>query len=251
MIKFAFYGRVSTEDQQDPESSRSWQLTRSRALIEARGGGSLIDELQRWKAAAPAEVEELRGRIAELAERLARVEERPSRLVIAWEVVDEVLDGTAAEASPEGVTAPAGSGRRPPWRPGLEASVLPQGYRDLLEVAEDAGRPQRAAQIAAAKALAVLAAAEITAQVAADLTRDQRTGIDACLRYLTGKDDYLCYDHTWRLTPHDFVRRTAPVPYGEVTVGVGSRRGFTSVSAGGHCDATDHDQQAGVAAVPA
>ena len=38
MIKFAFYGRVSTEDQQDPESSRGWQLTRSRALIEPRGG---------------------------------------------------------------------------------------------------------------------------------------------------------------------------------------------------------------------
>ena len=38
MIKFAFYGRVSTEDQQDPESSRSWQLTRSRALIESRDG---------------------------------------------------------------------------------------------------------------------------------------------------------------------------------------------------------------------
>jgi site-specific DNA recombinase len=38
MIKFAFYGRVSTEDQQDPQSSRSWQLTRSRALIETRGG---------------------------------------------------------------------------------------------------------------------------------------------------------------------------------------------------------------------
>ena len=38
MIKFAFYGRVSTEDQQDPESSRSWQLTRSRALIESHGG---------------------------------------------------------------------------------------------------------------------------------------------------------------------------------------------------------------------
>jgi site-specific DNA recombinase len=30
--------RVSTEDQQDPESSRSWQLTRSRPLIEARDG---------------------------------------------------------------------------------------------------------------------------------------------------------------------------------------------------------------------
>jgi site-specific DNA recombinase len=35
---FAFYGRVSTEDQQDPESSRGWQLSRSRALIEPAGG---------------------------------------------------------------------------------------------------------------------------------------------------------------------------------------------------------------------
>jgi site-specific DNA recombinase len=38
MIKFAFYGRVSTEDEQDPQSSRSWQLARSRALIGSRGG---------------------------------------------------------------------------------------------------------------------------------------------------------------------------------------------------------------------
>jgi site-specific DNA recombinase len=38
VIRFAFYGRVSTEDQQDPESSRAWQLTRSRALIDARDG---------------------------------------------------------------------------------------------------------------------------------------------------------------------------------------------------------------------
>jgi DNA invertase Pin-like site-specific DNA recombinase len=36
--RFAFYGRVSTEDNQDPASSRAWQLTRSRALIEPRGG---------------------------------------------------------------------------------------------------------------------------------------------------------------------------------------------------------------------
>lgn len=27
MMRFAFYGRVSTEDQQDPESSKQWQLT--------------------------------------------------------------------------------------------------------------------------------------------------------------------------------------------------------------------------------
>jgi site-specific DNA recombinase len=38
VIKFGFYGRVSTEDNQDPESSRGWQLTRSRTLIEPRGG---------------------------------------------------------------------------------------------------------------------------------------------------------------------------------------------------------------------
>lgn len=35
---FAFYGRVSTEDQQDPESSKGWQLSRSRTLIDPAGG---------------------------------------------------------------------------------------------------------------------------------------------------------------------------------------------------------------------
>jgi hypothetical protein len=34
MIQFVFYGRVSTEDQQDPQASRNWQLARARALIE-------------------------------------------------------------------------------------------------------------------------------------------------------------------------------------------------------------------------
>ncbi len=37
-MRFAFYGRVSTEDQQDPESSRNWQLARSRQLIEPTSG---------------------------------------------------------------------------------------------------------------------------------------------------------------------------------------------------------------------
>ena len=41
----------------------------------------------------------------------------------------------------------------PPWRAGLEASALPEAYRDLLEVLEDAGRPLRAGQIAAAAGL--------------------------------------------------------------------------------------------------
>lgn len=37
-MDFAFYGRVSTEDQQDPKASRGWQLFLSRALIEPVGG---------------------------------------------------------------------------------------------------------------------------------------------------------------------------------------------------------------------
>lgn len=36
-MKFAFYGRVSTEDHQDPETSRNWQITRARGLIEPAG----------------------------------------------------------------------------------------------------------------------------------------------------------------------------------------------------------------------
>ncbi len=35
---FAFKGRVSTEDNQDPDASRNWQISRSRALIEPAGG---------------------------------------------------------------------------------------------------------------------------------------------------------------------------------------------------------------------
>jgi site-specific DNA recombinase len=37
MLRLAFYGRVSTEDQQDPESSRTWQLHRSQQLIDPHG----------------------------------------------------------------------------------------------------------------------------------------------------------------------------------------------------------------------
>lgn len=36
MRRFAFYGRVSTEDQQDPEASRNWQLSRAQALIDGQ-----------------------------------------------------------------------------------------------------------------------------------------------------------------------------------------------------------------------
>ncbi len=41
--KFAFYGRVSTEDQQDPEASRAWQITRAQALITPHGGAIVVE----------------------------------------------------------------------------------------------------------------------------------------------------------------------------------------------------------------
>ena len=37
MIKFAFYGRVSTEDRQDPAASRAWQLKRAGDLVGSTG----------------------------------------------------------------------------------------------------------------------------------------------------------------------------------------------------------------------
>lgn len=42
-MRFAFYGRVSTEDQQDPEASRGWQLRRARSLI-ASVNGIIVEE---------------------------------------------------------------------------------------------------------------------------------------------------------------------------------------------------------------
>lgn len=42
-MRFAFYGRVSTEDQQDPESSRAWQLAKAQGLADA-AGGSIVAE---------------------------------------------------------------------------------------------------------------------------------------------------------------------------------------------------------------
>lgn len=38
MIRVAFYGRVSTEDQQDPVASKGWQLRRAQQLVDTHGG---------------------------------------------------------------------------------------------------------------------------------------------------------------------------------------------------------------------
>ena len=43
MKRLAFYGRVSTEDQQDPDASRGWQLSRARQLVEP-ADCTIVDE---------------------------------------------------------------------------------------------------------------------------------------------------------------------------------------------------------------
>ena len=43
MKRFAFYGRVSTEDLQDPSSSRNWQLARARQVIEPDEGQIVVE----------------------------------------------------------------------------------------------------------------------------------------------------------------------------------------------------------------
>jgi hypothetical protein len=119
--------------------------------------GSLIEELRRREAAARAEADRLRSRIEELAVELAGAEEQVSRLAIAREEVTRVLEEpAAAEAAGgpgPGPASPIGAVTVPPWQDGSKASVLPQSYQDLLEVAADAGRPLRAGEFAAAAGL--------------------------------------------------------------------------------------------------
>ena len=122
--------------------------------------GSLIEELRRREAAARAGADRLRSRVEELSEDLARAEAQASRLAIAREEVTRVLEEPATAEPPAGQDgAPAGRPRPappvgavtvPPWQEGAEVSVLPQSYRDLLEVAAGAGRPLRAGEFAAA-----------------------------------------------------------------------------------------------------
>ena len=126
--------------------------------------GSLIEELKRREAAARSEAGRLRSRIEELSEELARAEEQASRLAIARQEVARVMEVPAVAEPPAGQggrpageprpASPIGAVTVPPREGGPDASVLPQAYQDLLEVAADAGRPLRAGEFAAAAGLA-------------------------------------------------------------------------------------------------
>ncbi|MFH9970160.1 hypothetical protein ACH4PR_54865 [Streptomyces mirabilis] len=123
---------------------------------------SLPEELQAREAAARQRVEELEAEAVELALRLEKAREVLSRLEITRETVTEVLaELSAAETDagpdvpagqvpgPEKTSAPHGVGVMvvPPWREGLVTAVLPDMYRDIVEVIADAPGPLQAKQI--------------------------------------------------------------------------------------------------------
>ncbi len=131
---------------------------------------SWLEELERRGAVVRERAEELRGRITELSGQLADAEQQLSRLEITRETMLEIL-GPVSESLEPGPTGGSGQGSNgrgaqlqagagggspvgvmlvPPREAGTEGVVLPQDYRDILEVVGDAGRPLRAGHIAAA-----------------------------------------------------------------------------------------------------
>jgi hypothetical protein len=128
--------------------------------VEAIAMGSLLEELARREMAARKRIEEIREQVERLQENLTAEEQALSRLVVTRETVQEILGEAASERPPvdadagsvgglegagaaEAVTpggSPIGVVTVPAWRPVVDASVLPQAYRDVLEVLVDAGR---------------------------------------------------------------------------------------------------------------
>lgn len=128
--------------------------------------GSLFEELEAREAAARVRVEGLEAELAELSGKLDLARESLERLRIARDTVAEVLaemtpeksaaafDADRTTAGEPTASAYAGAERRvigvltvPKWQPGMGTEVLPQVYRDILEVVADAPGPVRAKQI--------------------------------------------------------------------------------------------------------
>ncbi|WP_369369114.1 hypothetical protein AB5L52_45390 (plasmid) [Streptomyces sp. CG4] len=127
--------------------------------------GSLFEELEAREAAARLRVEGLEAELAELSGKLDLARESLERLRITRETVAAVLaemipekaaafDADRPTASEPTTSAYAGAERHvvgvltvPKWQPGMGVEVLPQVYRDILEVVADAPGPVRAKQI--------------------------------------------------------------------------------------------------------
>ncbi|MFE5372511.1 hypothetical protein [Streptomyces mirabilis] len=126
----------------------------------------MIEELEARESAARGRVEELEARIADLASQLEGEREVWSRLRIARETVAEVIADTSGREAAEPVAGNSGpetlTPQREPvepevlvvgaimvphWREGLSADVLPDVYRDIVEVVADSSGPMQAKQI--------------------------------------------------------------------------------------------------------
>src|SRR5580693_6514935 len=70
-MRLAFWGRVSTEDNQDPESSRGWQITRAKNLVEPRGGKIVTEffDIDKSRSIPPQRRPQAQALLAALAER--------------------------------------------------------------------------------------------------------------------------------------------------------------------------------------
>ncbi|MEY9997750.1 hypothetical protein ABIE67_009869 [Streptomyces sp. V4I8] len=120
---------------------------------------SLLEELERRESAIGERVGELRVQVAELSEQLEAFEEMLAQVEVARAVVREVLDDVAAEepvprpaAGPQraGGESPIGVVTVPEREAGMDASLLPSGYRDIMEVLIAAGRPMRSKAVSVA-----------------------------------------------------------------------------------------------------
>jgi site-specific DNA recombinase len=69
-LLLAFWGRVSTEDNQDPESSRAWQITRAKNLVEPRGGTIVAEffDIDKSRSIPPQRRPQARALLAALAD---------------------------------------------------------------------------------------------------------------------------------------------------------------------------------------
>ncbi|MFF5010863.1 hypothetical protein ACFY3G_49770 [Streptomyces phaeochromogenes] len=119
--------------------------------------GSLFEELESREAAARVRVEELESQIAELTARLEAERETWSRLRVTRETVAEVVAEMSSSDGASAVELPVAAGDQPVrvvgaimvphWREGLSVHVLPDVYRDIVEVVADASTPMQAKQI--------------------------------------------------------------------------------------------------------
>ena len=127
--------------------------------------GSLLERLEARERAAAERIEELWEQIAALTEQLGEAEQDVERLRIGRSVLAEVLaedDGPDANVPPVLPARPAKrDGRRwqtvPHRSDDPDLASLPQPYRDVLEVLDDAGEPLRSVDLCRALGLGVQA----------------------------------------------------------------------------------------------